>query len=311
MQNENSLSLTAGRGIVKHYRSSILNAKPSPSELENGEIALNDYPGKENLFIKNYNGEIVEFKSTSQITPEYIGAITDARISGQTQNLTKSGTTLIIPSVMGPTGPTGADGAVGPTGPTGADGSDGAVGPTGPTGADGADGAVGPTGPTGADGAVGPTGPTGPAGEGLYKKINASNTGVSVFLMGKTNSSQELISSAGLYSTEVKVENNKIYASNGFYQSSDERLKSFEDGIEVDLDKLCALRKSYFRYKNDADNRQIGVSAQEVSQIYPEIVSKDENGYLSVDYAKLSVIALKAIDELNNDIKAIKNKIGL
>ena len=290
MQNENNLSINAGRGIVKHYRSSILNAKPSPSEMENGEIAINDYPGKESLFIKNYNGEIVDFKTFSQITPETIGAITDARISGETQNVTKSGTTLILPSVIGPIGPTGADGA------------DGAVGPTGPTGADGAVGPTGPTGADGADGAVGPTGPTGPAGEGLYKKINASDTGISVFLMGKTNSSQELISNAELYSTEVKVENNKIYASNGFYQSSDERLKSFEDGIEVDLDKLCALRKSYFRYKNDTDNRQIGVSAQEVSQIYPEIVSKDENGYLSVDYAKLSVIALKAIDELKKYI---------
>ena len=48
---------------------------------------------------------------------------------------------------------------------------------------------------------------------------------------------------------------------------------------------------------------EIGVSAQEIQSIYPEIVSTDDNGYLSVAYDKLSVIALAAIDELDNKYK--------
>lgn len=89
-----------------------------------------------------------------------------------------------------------------------------------------------------------------------------------------------------------------VYAS-AFYQSSDERLKTFHDPIKVDLDKLKTLRKNYFKF-NDKDKLEIGVSAQEVQKIYPELVTSDDNGYLSVAYDKLSVIALKAIDELDN-----------
>ena len=90
-----------------------------------------------------------------------------------------------------------------------------------------------------------------------------------------------------------------VSASSGFYQSSDERLKTFHDPIEVNLDKLKTLRKNYFNF-NDSDKLEIGVSAQEVQEIYPELVTSDDNGYLSVAYDKLSVIALKAIDELDN-----------
>ena len=81
------------RPVLKHLRSSKLNAKPSVTDIEDGEIAINNYAGKEKLYIKNSENEIVEFVSSSQITPESIGAITDGRVSGQTSNLTKSGTT--------------------------------------------------------------------------------------------------------------------------------------------------------------------------------------------------------------------------
>ena len=89
-----------------------------------------------------------------------------------------------------------------------------------------------------------------------------------------------------------------IYAS-AFYQSSDERLKTFYDPIKVDLEKLKKLRKNYFKF-NDKDELEIGVSAQEIQSLYPEIVSANDEGYLSVAYDKLSVIALKAVDELND-----------
>ena len=54
---------------------------------------------------------------------------------------------------------------------------------------------------------------------------------------------------------------------------------------------------------------QIGVSAQEVQKLYPELVSENDDGYLSVDYAKLSVIALSAIDNLNERIKRLETII--
>jgi hypothetical protein len=89
----------------------------------------------------------------------------------------------------------------------------------------------------------------------------------------------------------------KVYAASGFFQSSDERLKEFFNPISVDLEKLKKLRKSYFKFKGD-DTIHIGVSAQEIKELYPEVVSETEEGFLNVDYSKLSVIALRGIDKL-------------
>lgn len=100
-------------------------------------------------------------------------------------------------------------------------------------------------------------------------------------------------------------------ATNGFTTDSDERLKDFGDDIAVDLDALAALRKSYYRwnetsgFENEKD-RMLGMSAQEVQKIYPELVDADENGMLSMAYDRLSVVALAAIDKLHETNKELK-----
>lgn len=104
---------------------------------------------------------------------------------------------------------------------------------------------------------------------------------------------------------------NSCYCSGGFYEASDARLKNFGNDIEVDLDKLSILSKKYFTWKDDKSNVQhIGVSAQELQELYPEIVNViDEDGHLSVSYDKLSVVALKGIDVLNDKITSLEKRL--
>ena len=94
------------------------------------------------------------------------------------------------------------------------------------------------------------------------------------------------------------------------YASSDETLKDFQDEIEVDFNKLKSIRKQYFTWKgDDIKVLQIGTSAQDLQKVYPEIVTVDPNGKLGVSYERLSIIALAAIDKLNEKIENLEKQI--
>jgi hypothetical protein len=101
-----------------------------------------------------------------------------------------------------------------------------------------------------------------------------------------------------------------MFAANGFYQTSDEKLKDFGEDVQVDFEKLAELPKKYFTWKEKADTKQhIGTSAQELQKIYPELVKTDATGKLSVDYASLSIIALAAVDKLHKENEELLKRI--
>ena len=107
----------------------------------------------------------------------------------------------------------------------------------------------------------------------------------------------------------LKVTGN-INVSGGVFETSDETLKDFQDSIQVNFEQLKEIPKAYFTFKDDKTGEtKIGTSAQKVKEFYPELVSEDENGILSVDYAKLSIIALKAVDELDDRITKLEKLV--
>jgi hypothetical protein len=87
---------------------------------------------------------------------------------------------------------------------------------------------------------------------------------------------------------------------------SDDRLKDRIENIHGALDKVASLNGFYFVPNETAQDMgyeattQVGVSAQEVQRILPEIVVPapiDEN-YLTVKYDKLVPLLIEAIKEL-------------
>lgn len=124
-------------------------------------------------------------------------------------------------------------------------------------------------------------------------------------------------SSAKLYASSYAIIKNSsnqstcaVYAPGGFYESSDERLKNISDSISVNLKDLQKLRKIYYIWKADkSGKKQIGLVAQDVQKLYPELVEVDENtGLLSLAYDKLSVVALAAVDKLHEEISSLQKK---
>lgn len=96
---------------------------------------------------------------------------------------------------------------------------------------------------------------------------------------------------------------------------SDRRLKRNFQEIAHPLQKLEALNGYYYHWTKDkADqSRQVGVIAQEVEAVLPEIVTENNNGYKSVDYTKLTALLIevnqaqqKQIDQLNTRVKQLE-----
>jgi hypothetical protein len=101
--------------------------------------------------------------------------------------------------------------------------------------------------------------------------------------------------------------NGDIYATGTITQGSDERLKTNVKTIEGALDKVSAMRGVSFTRK-DTGQRDVGVIAQEVSSVVPEVVHEDENGYLSVAYGNMVGVLIEAIKELRDEVLKLKAK---
>ena len=111
---------------------------------------------------------------------------------------------------------------------------------------------------------------------------------------------------------------------------SDKRLKTFTSNINNSLDIISNLNGYYYHPNEEAlkagfeNEKQIGLSAQEVQNVLPEIVkiapfdmARDEYGnigsisgktYLTICYERLGPVFVEAIKELTAQIKELKNE---
>lgn len=96
-----------------------------------------------------------------------------------------------------------------------------------------------------------------------------------------------------------------IYASGDITALSDERVKENVTTITGSLDKVCSMRGVYYNMIGETE-RKVGVIAQEVERIIPELVVDHEDGYKSVAYANALGLIIEAIKELKADIETLK-----
>ena len=98
------------------------------------------------------------------------------------------------------------------------------------------------------------------------------------------------------------------------YYSSDERLKENFQTLDGALDKINQINGYEFDWKEGIEDvvskegHDIGVKAQELQAVYPELVHERDNGYLAVDYVKLTAVLLQAVKELSAKVDKLENK---
>jgi hypothetical protein len=87
--------------------------------------------------------------------------------------------------------------------------------------------------------------------------------------------------------------------------NSDINLKDIQGYIENAIESIMELKAIKFNWKSDlTKNTNIGLIAQEVQKVYPELIDKNSDGYLGVRYTELIPVLVQAIKELNAKIEA-------
>ena len=91
---------------------------------------------------------------------------------------------------------------------------------------------------------------------------------------------------------------------------SDVRLKKDINTIDNALDKVLSLRGvSYYRTDVETDKKKIGLIAQEVAEVLPEVVTENEDGMYSVAYGNIVGLLIEAVKELKAENDALKETL--
>jgi len=160
-------------------------------------------------------------------------------------------------------------------------------------------------------------GAQGPGGSEASLQVKGASTAATCFLLGTTDTSSTgtnaTLSSSNTFRAGNATATGVYYKNYQLYASSDDRLKDYGKDIKVDLDDVAKIPKKYFTWKGTGPQGQvfIGTSAQKLKEVYPELVSGNEDKeMLAVAYDRLGVVALAAIDELHKENLKLKDEIA-
>jgi hypothetical protein len=170
---------------------------------------------------------------------------------------------------------------------------------------------------------------------GVYGALYGSNNGAGVY--GTVGWSDVNVGGkwAGYFNGNVKISGN-TYVNGSTLVTSDIKVKKeirhLEGGNVEKLKKLTGIKyklkdpeelgiagpevSDTISKKLDLSSRKeiykkdrIGLSAQEIRKLYPELVEEDSQGYLAVDYTGLIPILIEAIKEQQEEIEQLKAAI--
>jgi hypothetical protein len=99
--------------------------------------------------------------------------------------------------------------------------------------------------------------------------------------------------------------------------TSDERFKRNIQDINYGLNDVLKLRSVQFDWNEDKQNgkHDIGLIAQQVQEVIPDVVkevttlNEEDSKHLTVDYAKLTSVLIKAVQEQNERIEELESRL--
>jgi hypothetical protein len=86
------------------------------------------------------------------------------------------------------------------------------------------------------------------------------------------------------------------------------RYKKYVKNLKPQTDTVYQLRPVHFKWR-DTNRNDFGLIAEEVEKVYPDLVTKGDDGnVLGISYTKLTSILIKTVQELTDRIEQLENK---
>lgn len=101
------------------------------------------------------------------------------------------------------------------------------------------------------------------------------------------------------------------YVSGTVYESSDKNLKSDIRALTTPIENLKQINGVSFTWtdtKQADSGRQLGVLAQDVKLVYPELVREDHEGHLAVNYTGLIPVLVEAVKTQQEKIELLEEQ---
>lgn len=150
-------------------------------------------------------------------------------------------------------------------------------------------------------------------GDGTNAFIRPTNSGSFLFLGANNSSNLVTIASNGNLGVGISSPTSRLHvqgailASDNITAYSDEKLKYQIETIESALQLVHQLRGVRYLSK-DTGKPGIGVVAQEVINVLPEVVHNNDM-YYSVAYGNMVGLLIEAIKDLSAQVEELKNKV--
>ena len=150
----------------------------------------------------------------------------------------------------------------------------------------------------------------------VNNEVGSSSPGL-VFAKGRVNVGEGTVSDAGGDTTCNTLYNNGALFSCGTifgggdivaFSSSDKRLKDDINKIESSKEIIDGINGYTFTWKEEAEleGKSLGVIAQEVKEVLPEVVHERDSGMLAVDYIKLIPVLIEEVKRLSKEVDELK-----
>ena len=109
------------------------------------------------------------------------------------------------------------------------------------------------------------------------------------------------LSVSSLFATYAYIQN--------LYQPSDHLLKTKLETFSTTATEVLQLQPKRFEWRASGKS-DLGFIAQEVQSVWPELVSRDPNGTLNLEYSKFIPLLLESIRELKARVEVLESAMN-